>query len=205
MSVDRLLVCGSSRWPLSPRRVISRLRSWIRLAEVEAHGSRCSLGRPAKPSSLRGLRLGDNVILMDGYRVECLVTDRGVGRVVIGAGTVANPRLHIGAALEVSIGEECLIASDVFISDHDHDWSDGAIPVIRSRHVIVDPVRIGAGVWIGEGAKILKGVSIGDGCIIGAGAVVSSSLPPRVMAGGVPARALRRWCNSQGEWVRISR
>ena len=52
-------------------------------------------------------------------------------------------------------------------------------------------VEIGNDVWIGGGATILPGVTIGDGAVIAAGAVVSRSIPPRMMAAGVPARVVR--------------
>lgn len=59
------------------------------------------------------------------------------------------------------------------------------------RHV-VGPVRIGRLAFIGVGAIILPGVTIGEGAVIAAGAVVNRSVPAFHMAGGVPARILRR-------------
>ena len=51
---------------------------------------------------------------------------------------------------------------------------------------------IGNDVWIGYEAVILSGVTIGDGAIIGARAVVTRDVPPYTIAGGVPAKPIRK-------------
>ena len=53
-------------------------------------------------------------------------------------------------------------------------------------------IMIGNDVWIGYGAKILSGVTVGDGAIIGAGALVTKDVEPYTIAGGVPAKGIRR-------------
>jgi acetyltransferase-like isoleucine patch superfamily enzyme len=50
------------------------------------------------------------------------------------------------------------------------------------------PVRIGDCTFVGANAVILMGVTIGSHCVIGAGAVVSTDIPDRSVAVGVPAR-----------------
>jgi len=56
---------------------------------------------------------------------------------------------------------------------------------------IARPIVVEREVWIGAGAIILPGVTIGEGSVVGAGSVVTKSLPPRVVAAGNPARAIR--------------
>lgn len=51
---------------------------------------------------------------------------------------------------------------------------------------------IGNDVWIGARAIILSGVKIGDGAIIAAGAVVTKDVEPYTIAGGVPAKPIRK-------------
>ena len=53
-------------------------------------------------------------------------------------------------------------------------------------------IVIGNDVWIGYEAVILAGVTIGDGAVIGARAVVTKDVPPYTIAGGVPARPIRK-------------
>lgn len=53
-------------------------------------------------------------------------------------------------------------------------------------------ITIGNDVWIGYGAIILSGVTIGDGAIVGAHSLVTKDIPPYTIAGGVPARPIRK-------------
>ncbi|MCB6993123.1 CatB-related O-acetyltransferase [bacterium 210820-DFI.6.37] len=53
-------------------------------------------------------------------------------------------------------------------------------------------IIIGNDVWIGYEAVILAGVTIGDGAIIGTRAVVTKDVPPYTIAGGVPAKPIKR-------------
>jgi maltose O-acetyltransferase len=66
----------------------------------------------------------------------------------------------------------------------------GRMPPFRPV-TIARPIVVEREVWIGAGAIILPGVTIGEGSVVGAGSVVTKSLPPRVVAAGNPARAIR--------------
>jgi lipopolysaccharide O-acetyltransferase len=121
-----------------------------------------------------------------------------------------NDFVHIGALRSVVIGDDALIASRVFISDHDHGIYSGAgdhsSPDERPRSRVdhVQPVRIGNRVWIGEGASVLAGVTIGDGAVIGAGAVVTRDVPEACLAVGAPARVIRRYDAATGRWLPLA-
>lgn len=51
---------------------------------------------------------------------------------------------------------------------------------------------IGNDVWIGRESIIMPGVQIGDGAIIGAYSVVTKDVPPYWVAGGNPARHIKK-------------
>ena len=53
-------------------------------------------------------------------------------------------------------------------------------------------IVIGNDVWIGSEAVIMAGVTIGDGAIIGARAVVTKDVPPYTVAGGIPAKPIKK-------------
>ncbi|MEM8936746.1 MAG: transferase [Pseudomonadota bacterium] len=63
------------------------------------------------------------------------------------------------------------------------------IPSLKDMNAIP---TIGNGVDIGAGAVIVGDISIGDGAIVGANAVVTQDIPAGAVAGGVPAKILRR-------------
>ncbi|WP_347870663.1 CatB-related O-acetyltransferase [Enterocloster bolteae] len=53
-------------------------------------------------------------------------------------------------------------------------------------------IVIGNDVWIGYEAVIMAWVTIGDGAIIGARAVVTKDVPPYTVAGGIPAKPIKK-------------
>lgn len=112
------------------------------------------------------------------------------GRVTIGPKVVLGGGCIINAFLDVSIGEGCLFADDVHVTDFDHRTDRLDVP-IKDQGIVTSPVRIGPDVWVGRGATIVRGVDIGRGAVIGAHAVVTRDVPPFAVAVGAPARVVR--------------
>jgi acetyltransferase-like isoleucine patch superfamily enzyme len=119
------------------------------------------------------------------------------GIIEVGANTILNG-VGITSYKKVSIGKNCLISSNTFITDTDLHPID---PELRQKvsmgykadfsTVLKKEITIGDNVWIGWGVIILKGVSIGDNSIIAAGSVVTNSIPSNVIAAGNPAKIIR--------------
>lgn len=126
----------------------------------------------------------------------------------IGRNVQINDYVHIGAINNITIGDNVLIASKVFITDHDHGSYSGSnqdspetIP--NQRQLISAPVIIEENVWIGEFVSILKGVRIGKGSIIGTMSVVTKDIPPYSIAVGSPAKVIKQFDFDKKEWVLI--
>lgn len=115
-------------------------------------------------------------------------------KLLIGENVEINDRCHISAIEHIEIQDNVLIASGVYISDHDHGKTnaDDLTTIPKLRSLITSSVVIEKNVWIGENVIILKGVTIGSNSIIAAGAVVTKSVPPNVVAGGIPAKIIKK-------------
>lgn len=113
-------------------------------------------------------------------------------KIFIGSGTwINNNFCAIAEHSTISIGRRCLIGVNVEILDSDFH---GLKVEERSLSLSewANPVLIGDDVFIGSNCKVLKGATIGNGSIIANGSVVVGSIPEGVVAGGVPARVLKK-------------
>jgi maltose O-acetyltransferase len=107
----------------------------------------------------------------------------------IGENFYANFGCVILDCNHVTIGRDVKFGPGVHIYAATHPVDASARAAGRELGL---PVTIGNGVWVGGGSIILPGVTIGDGSTIAAGSVVSKSIPPGVVAAGVPCRVLRK-------------
>ncbi|WP_282920442.1 acyltransferase [Ignavigranum ruoffiae] len=64
-------------------------------------------------------------------------------------------------------------------------------------NMIPKSIKIGNNVWIGAKATICPGVEIVEGAVIAAGAVVTRNVERYTVAGGVPARLIKRIENEE--------
>ena len=110
-------------------------------------------------------------------------TKRDKGRIRIGNYCLICPGVRIGSADEIRVGDNCMIASNAYITDS--DWHD-----IYNRISIgkTAPIRIENNVWIGDSAIVCKGVTIGENSIIGAGAVVVDYYSCKLRGGRQPCQ-----------------
>lgn len=126
-------------------------------------------------------------------------------RLSIGESCHMGDNVHIAAAEKVAIGNNCLIASHVFISDCSHGDTANQSPSVQpaSRPLVTKPTSIGDNVWIGENACILMGSRVGTGSIVGANAVVTKAFPDYCILAGAPAKIIKRYNFDTCSWEKI--
>jgi acetyltransferase-like isoleucine patch superfamily enzyme len=147
--------------------------------------------------------LKGNVDVGDGATIAAysFISTMPEGRIRIGRQTLVNVYSVIGAGQSVEIGDDCIFAAHINITDSSHAFEQ-RVDSPRHGPASSRPVAIGNGSWLGAGVKVLQGVKVGEGCVVGAGAVVNADLPDFAIAVGVPARVLR--LRGEGAKARIS-
>ena len=165
------------------------------------------------PMIIRGRRyidFGTSLTTGLGCRFDCFPgTDSTTKKLVFGKNVQLNDYVHIVAMSSVTIGDNVLMASHIFISDNSHGSYKGDdydtnpnIPPIQ-REYATAPVAIGKNTWIGECVIIMPGVSIGEGCVVGAHSVVSKSIPDFSIAVGSPARVIKKYDFETNKWIKF--
>lgn len=119
----------------------------------------------------------------------------------------------------VNIGRNVFIGTDVLLDPvrpdliHLEDYvslagrnsilthSDPTKPIrdLGMLDAVFAPVRVKRGAWIAIGATILPGVTIGENAIVAAGAVVTKDIPANALAGGIPAKVIRKMVPKNGK------
>ena len=148
------------------------------------------------------IAIGSKTQFFRNVRLEAVGASPEV-QLTIGDGVTLQAGCHIGAALGVEIHYGSVLASGVYVTDHDHDYRDPQRGYFGTGELLAAPVRIGPKAWIGERAIILKGVTVGEGAIIGAASVVNHDVPPYSIAVGVPAKVIRRFDFDLGVWIAV--
>ena len=143
------------------------------------------------------IMFGKNFTAGRGNRIDAFSFKTNEKVIVFGDDCQINDYCHIAATEMIKFGDNVLIASKVYITDHDHgDTSFDSLKMKAiDRPIISKPVVVEDNVWIGEGVMILKGVTIGKNSVVAAGAVVTKNIPPFSIVGGVPAKIIRTYSN----------
>lgn len=107
--------------------------------------------------------------------------------IVLGDYCLISPGVRISAAQSIRIGDNCMLAANVIISDSDWHGIYNRIRPFRCTK----PVVIENNVWLGERVIVTKGVTIGENSVVGAGSVVTKNIPANCVAAGNPARIIK--------------
>ena len=125
------------------------------------------------------IRIGNHVRLhgKQNFLFAAIRDDRP--EIVVGDNTSIGHNVLFDIAGRLTIGNGCMIASNVLIQDCSGHPLDAARRSAGERPGPDDvkDVVIGENVWIGTGAYILPGAEIGDNSVIAANTVVSRRIP----------------------------
>lgn len=163
-----------------------------------------------RPIYIRGLpRITWGKGFRTGYRCRLeTFGEKGdtMPKLIIGENCHIGDSVHIAAAEQVRIGNNCLFASHIFISDCSHGDTVAESPSTHpeKRRLVTSPTEIGNNVWLGENVCVLMGSRVGNGSIVGANAVVTKCFPDYCILAGSPARIIKQYNFETLRWEKCS-
>ena len=104
----------------------------------------------------------------------------------ISTGSVIGPRVEIYNKASVILGTGVVISQDAFLCTASHDVSSATFDLITRPIVIKDNV------WVAARSIILPGVTLHTASVVGAGAVVTKDVDEWCIAGGNPAKFIKK-------------
>jgi maltose O-acetyltransferase len=135
--------------------------------------------------NLGRMEIGDDFNFVSLFVRSHLVTGHQ-GLLEIGNTVNINFGAAISAHEHVKIGDRVRMGPYAIVMDSDYHAA-------RDRgEKPTSPIIIEDDVWLAGRVSVLRGSRIGRGSVITAGSVVSGEIPAGVIAGGVPARVIRR-------------
>jgi len=129
------------------------------------------------------VELGDDCVL----RNNLVLRTHYDGRVVIGDRVELADYAMIAANERIEIGDDSYLGPHCVLRDNNHLFQ-GTDVHWRLTPLIMQPIRVGAGCYIGASTYVMPGVSIGDGAVIAPGSILTKDVGPMEMWAGSPAR-----------------
>ena len=124
---------------------------------------------------LFGAKIGSGVVIKPAVNVKY------PWRLKIGDRVWIGERVWLDNLDTIEVGSDCCISQGAYLCTGNHDWSDAAFGLI------VKPIVVEDGAWIGARATVLPGVTIRTHSVAGAGAVISHDTEPYTIWQGNPA------------------
>ncbi|WP_103665993.1 acyltransferase [Gracilimonas amylolytica] len=162
------------------------LVSRVYLRKVDSVGKHPRVEKKPYLVNLGQMKLGDNVNICS-RSVACDLVSYPEGLLEMGDDVFVNFGTTICAENKVSIGDRVKIGPYCMI--HDTDFHVPGKDFTTAKGI---PIIIEDDVWLSSRVLVMKGSVIGRGSVIAAGSVVSGVIPPNVIAGGVPAKVIKK-------------
>lgn len=135
------------------------------------------------------VKIGNDCTIEDNVTFKTTKPFQEANRISIGNGVFIGNACQFNCNTQITIKDNCLIASNSIFVDTGHEIKAGCN--INKQPLTLGSITLEEDVWIGTQCTVLKGVTIGKGSVVGAGSVVNKSIPPNQIWAGVPAKFIR--------------
>lgn len=190
-------------------RIVGKLKSVYFSKLLDA--PKINIGSGSQIFGTRFIKFGGNISVHSNLWLEAVSEYAGKEYspiIILGERVKMSDRVHITAINEIRIGDDVLIGSNVYLSDHNHGAYNGidrvqscpdeapAERVLYSTGAVI----VESNVWIGDNVNVVGPLRIGYGSIVAANSVVRKDVPPCTIVAGSPARVIKRFNKLTQQW-----
>ena len=122
-----------------------------------------------------GARIGRGVVIKPAVHVKY------PWRLSVGDHAWLGERSWIDNLAQVNIGAHACVSQGAYLCTGNHDWSDVGM------RLVVAPITVGDGAWVGAFAKVAPGVEVGEEAVVTLGSVLLRDAEPGGVYSGAPA------------------
>lgn len=126
-----------------------------------------------------GAKIGTNVVIKPNVHIKY------PWFLSVGDNCWLGERSWIDNFVPVTIGNNVCISQGAYLCTGNHDWSDPGMGLV------VNPINIGDGAWVGAFARIGPGVTIGEEAVVALSSVLLKDAETRGVYQGNPAGLVR--------------
>jgi len=168
----------------------------------DLQGVNISIGKDVQIIGFKNILIGEGSCIADYVWLNVCVRDEKV-RMKIGKCVLIGRQSVISTAGYLEIGDYCVLAPRVFVSDADHVFDDIYQPVLQQGTTNNRSVIIEENCWLGMQSIVTGNLTVGRGSVVAANAVVTKDVPPFSIMAGVPAKVIKMYNFVTKEWERI--
>jgi len=154
------------------------------------------IGKPTFIKNSAQIYIDKNVRIYPHSRIECISS---MAKVIINENVTIGHSLHLTAHSILEVSKNCIISSNVLITDNRHDYRDVDKNILDQK-LIIKKTFLGENCFIGKGAVIDAGTQLGRHCVVGANSVLSGVYPDYSVIVGAPGKIIKRYDKAIKKW-----
>ena len=161
-----------------------------------------SIAKDAQIVGKKYISIGSGSCIGSGVWLNVCVPSKNI-RIKIGKCVLIGRQSVVSTCGYLEIGDYCLFAPRVYVSDADHIFTNITRPIIEQGATLNRSLIIEENCWLSINVVVSGNITIGRGSVVAANSVVLQDIPPFSVVAGIPARVVKMYDFSIKSWERV--
>jgi len=197
--LNSAIILSEPEVPISDIQTATLSSQYVDSDDLQNYFSNISFGKNVQIIGMKNVRIGEGSCVSDDVWINVCIRDDKV-RMNIGRCVLIGRQSMISTGGYLEIGDYCVFAPRVYVSDADHVFADVRTPIIWQGATTGRSVVVEENCWLGVNSVISGNLTIGRGSVVAANSVVLNDVPPFCVVAGTPARIVKILNSQTGHW-----